>query len=256
MEAGACFWRGKAAGSVASLAGVEPIAPRRFALHCSIDEESREHLRELQELLSHQFGPGEVGSVIGLALRSLLREVRKRKCGAADRPQANPRPTHSARHIPAGVRRAVQKRDGGQCTFVSEEGRRCAARASLEYDHIVEVARGGTATVGNIRLRCRTHNQFTAEQALGAEFMRRKREESRIAVTRVAAARELIPALERLGYRAKEARLAAEHSASEPEAPVEVRLRRALHYLRPATVKGVSALTSATLDPSMNSATH
>jgi hypothetical protein len=49
----------------------------------------------------------------------------------------------------------------------------------LEFDHVQEVARGGQATVDGLRLRCRTHNQFTAERTFGAEFMARKRAEAR-----------------------------------------------------------------------------
>ena len=41
------------------------------------------------------------------------------------------------------------------------------------------MARGGKSTVANLRLRCRGHNQFTAEQSFGAGFMREKREEAR-----------------------------------------------------------------------------
>jgi len=73
------------------------------------------------------------------------------------------------------VRRAVWERDGGQCTFVSESGRRCDARKPLEFDHVRELARGGESTVENLRLRCRAHNQYTAECTFGSEFMRHKR---------------------------------------------------------------------------------
>ena len=54
-------------------------------------------------------------------------------------------------------------------------GKRCASRRQLEYDHVIPVARGGRATVDNIRQRCRVHNQFEAERTFGADFMRRKR---------------------------------------------------------------------------------
>jgi hypothetical protein len=57
------------------------------------------------------------------------------------------------------------------------QGQRCAARRRLEFDHIDEFARGGGATVGRTRLRCRAHNQYTSEQTSGVEFMRRKRAE-------------------------------------------------------------------------------
>jgi hypothetical protein len=40
----------------------------------------------------------------------------------------------------------------------------------------VPVARGGDATVENLRLLCRAHNQHAAERAFGADFMAEKRE--------------------------------------------------------------------------------
>jgi 5-methylcytosine-specific restriction endonuclease McrA len=77
--------------------------------------------------------------------------------------------------VPARVRRAVWKRDGGRCTFVADSGRRCAARRDLEFDHIDPYARDGDASIANIRLRCRAHNQYEAERTYGTEFMRHKR---------------------------------------------------------------------------------
>ena len=77
------------------------------------------------------------------------------------------RPTMSQRHIPDAVKRAVWERDGGRCTFVSEAGHRCPARELIEFDHIDEVARGGEATVDNIRLRCRAHNAYEGELFYG-----------------------------------------------------------------------------------------
>ena len=84
------------------------------------------------------------------------------------------RPAHSSRvrkrgrHIPARVRREVYLRDRGCCTFVSDDGRRCGARAWLEFDHIAPWAKLGPASVDNIRLRCRAHNQLHARESFGA----------------------------------------------------------------------------------------
>jgi len=50
----------------------------------------------------------------------------------------------------------------------------------VQFDHIDPYAKGGEATVGRIRLLCRAHNQYEAERAFGAEFMRHKREAARI----------------------------------------------------------------------------
>jgi len=76
------------------------------------------------------------------------------------------------------VKRIVRKRDKGQCTHVSETGHRCEERSILEYDHILEYARGGEATASNIRLRCRAHNRLGAERTYGAAFMEQKREDA------------------------------------------------------------------------------
>ena len=77
--------------------------------------------------------------------------------------------THRA--IPAEVRRQVFERDGGACTWIGENGRRCGSRHQIEVDHIRPYARGGPATVGNLRLLCRAHNLFHAEQLFGQEHM-------------------------------------------------------------------------------------
>jgi hypothetical protein len=68
-----------------------------------------------------------------------------------------------SRHIPARVRRAVWRRDGGRCAFVARNGRRCAERAFLEFHHRDPYAIGGEATLANISLRCRAHNAHEAD---------------------------------------------------------------------------------------------
>src|SRR2546422_11913 len=109
----------------------------------------------------------------------LIEHLERRKFAATPRPRRSGRASTHPRHIPAQVKRAVWERDGGQCTFVSEAGRRCPARKLLEFDHAEPVARGGRATVAGIRLRCHAHNPYEAERAFGAEVMRHKREEAR-----------------------------------------------------------------------------
>jgi hypothetical protein len=48
----------------------------------------------------------------------------------------------------------------------------------VEYDHVHPVARGGAATLDNLRLRCRAHNQYAAECTFGSDFMREKRQQA------------------------------------------------------------------------------
>src|SRR5262249_37832062 len=126
----------------------------------------------------HEIPSGEMALVFKAALKVGVEQLMKRKFAATDRPGKS-RGSADPRHIPAAVRREVHERDQGQCTFVSDAGKRCESRRFLEFDHAVPVANGGEATGENIRLRCRAHNQHTAERAFGADFMSGKRVEAR-----------------------------------------------------------------------------
>jgi 5-methylcytosine-specific restriction endonuclease McrA len=161
---------------VAIRARVTPLSSRSYALQATIDTETQDYLRRAQELLGAQVPCGDVAQVLKLALKELVTRLEKRKFASTDRPRpARPQAGLNARSIPAEVRRAVWKRDQGQCTFENEHGRRCPSRTGLQFDHVLEVARGGEASVQNLRLRCHAHNQLEAERTFGAEFMRHKR---------------------------------------------------------------------------------
>ncbi|MGE5177582.1 MAG: HNH endonuclease [Bacteroidota bacterium] len=146
-------------------------------------------LRHAQALLSHAVPARDVAQLLDRALDALIALAEKRKIGVGgpangDQRRSRKRRSHTApgvRHIPARVRREVWERDGGQCTFVSSAGHRCTERHFLEFDHVRPVARGGRATVEGIRLRCRAHNQYEAERAFGSGFIRRKRQEAKMA---------------------------------------------------------------------------
>ena len=159
-------------------ARVTPLAPQRFAIQFTIGACVREKLEHARDLLSHQIPSGDLAEVFERALDALIPKLEKAKFAATTRPRPA-RATRSARTIPAHVRRAVQQRDQGRCTFVSEDGHRCSATRFLEFDHVDPVARGGQATVEGIRLRCRAHNQYEAERTFGAGFMRERREQVR-----------------------------------------------------------------------------
>jgi 5-methylcytosine-specific restriction endonuclease McrA len=101
-----------------------------------------------------------------------VEKLEKQRFKTTDRPQA-PReePSEDPRHIPAHVMREVYRRDGGRCTYVGTNGRRCRCRAFLEFDHITPIALGGKSITENLRLRCRAHNQLTARETFGEEHM-------------------------------------------------------------------------------------
>jgi hypothetical protein len=157
---------------------ITPLAPQRFGLQVTIDAETQQLLQDVRALMGHTIPSGDIAAVLRESLRLTKQALEKQRYAQVSEPRPGRR-TKSARHIPAHVRREVWKRDQGRCTFVSDTGHRCESRSWLEFDHVTPVARNGEATVGNIRLRCRPHNQFLAEQVFGDRFMRGKRERAR-----------------------------------------------------------------------------
>src|SRR6185436_11055032 len=157
-------------------AKVAPLSAEAFAVQFTRSREADERFRYAQDLLGHQVASNDIAEVYDLAMQALIAKLERARFAATSRPGQVRKTAAGSRHVPAHVKRSVWQRDGGQCTFVSESGRRCEARRGLEFDHVKEYARGGEATVDGIRLRCRGHNQYTAEQTFGAGFMRHKRE--------------------------------------------------------------------------------
>jgi 5-methylcytosine-specific restriction endonuclease McrA len=248
-------------------AEVTPLSGRSFELRFSIQDHTHDKLRRAQELLSPAVAPGDLASLFDRALDCLIARAERQKFAATDRPSRTPRPTRSRRHIPAEVKRAVRERDAGRCTFVSETGERCPASHGLQFDHIEPVARGGMATVANVRLLCAAHNGYEAERIFGKGFIDEKRDRARNgAVVRppddpagapsasihiaheppaqaqaCAEAAEMlqeqeldvIAALRGLGVRAERARRVAEHCMTITATTFEERLRFAVQSLRP-----------------------
>jgi 5-methylcytosine-specific restriction endonuclease McrA len=173
---------------------VKPSAPHRYEVHFSMSDSAHDKLRYLQCLLGFETPSGDLGQIFEDALDARIREVEKQKFTATDHPRRS-RGSSNPRHIPSDVKRAVWKRDGAQCTFVSDDGRRCQERRGLQFDHVLEVARGGEATTEGIQLRCWAHNQYGAERTFGSEFMRHKR--TAAVEARAAAKARSAPAVER-----------------------------------------------------------
>jgi len=155
---------------------LRPLAPERYALQVTIDQETHDALCYAVDLLSHELPSQDVAKVLSLTLKALIPQLERRRFAATHQPRPRRRGTsNNPRYIPPDVQRAVWTRDRGQCTFVGQDGHRCLERKFVEFDHVQEVARGGEATLQGIRLRCRAHNQYQAECTFGSEFMRHKR---------------------------------------------------------------------------------
>jgi hypothetical protein len=211
---------------------VDPVARGRFSLHLTMNQRMHDKLQQAADLLGHQIPDGDPAKVLERALDALIPKLEKRKFGTADNPRQR-RGISRGRQIPAAVRRAVTERDGKRCTFMLANGLPCGSRRMLEFDHVIPVARGGQSTVENLRLRCRAHNQYEAEQVYGRDFMDEKREEARKAAARREQIEDVVSGLRNLGVPAARARRAAESSAPGADATIEQRMRAALRWLVP-----------------------
>ena len=203
-------------------ARVAALAPERFALQVTISEATQKKLLQAQALLRHQVPSGDLAEVLDRALDALLDKVEGRKFGKTRAPRAA-KACADGLYVPRAARRLAVARDGVQCSFVAQDGRRCEETGFLELDHVVPVSRGGSASADGVRVLCRAHNQFEAERILGRE-----------AVAAGRAAREmdddLVAGLRRMGVTASDARQAV--AASPRSGTIEERLRAALGALR------------------------
>ena len=178
---------------------LEPLSADRFGVHFTADAELRDLIERARALASHRLPNGDLAGLMKLMAASFVRQEEKRRFGIGARPRrVKPQtaPALSAgqetppggvgkrgRYVPVKVRRETHARDGGQCSFVSADGRRCNARAFLELDHKKPFARQGAPDALNIRLLCRAHNLLHARNCFGmlhiaAKVAARKRSRS------------------------------------------------------------------------------
>jgi hypothetical protein len=130
-----------------------------------------EKLEKARAALSHS-RPGAGAEELLEAGLDLLIERHEKRRGIVERPRKEP-PAAKAEHVPAHVKRAVWKRDGGRCQWKVEGGGVCGSTFQVELDHVTPRGKGGLATVDGMRCLCRAHNLLAARQAYGDEWMDR-----------------------------------------------------------------------------------
>lgn len=162
---------------------IAPLTPERFKLQITMDRETHDTLREIQDLIRHAVPSGDAAVIVARALKLLREQLLRQKAGLVQRPRRHagsagrPAPATAegddmpppSRGIPAAVRRAVWIRDGGRCAFVGAHGR-CGARVQIEFHHLRPFAAGGASDRDNIELRCRAHNGYEARLFYGRAF--------------------------------------------------------------------------------------
>jgi hypothetical protein len=179
-------------------ARIEPLSEARFMVELTASQTLCEKLDVCLDLMSHANPTRDLAVVIERAVDLLLADLARTRLGKTKRQR--PVPHHGERKLrgrasaegarpasiagargakPSGIARAVRRevhdRDGRQCTYVAEDGRRCEARCFLELDHAVAKALGGSDDATNLRVLCRAHNQLSAELTFGRAWIERSR---------------------------------------------------------------------------------
>jgi 5-methylcytosine-specific restriction endonuclease McrA len=160
-----------------------PLRPGRYRLELTAGQALHDKVEQLRHLLRHQVPDGNLATIVELAVDLLVDKTMKKRFAQNQSPTPKKpgsvklgvrRRKLRSRYIPRAVVREVHRRDAGQCTFVSSDGKRCCERGFLELHHRIPYARGGAPTAENLTLACRPHNALFAERDFGAGFMRSK----------------------------------------------------------------------------------
>ncbi|BDG05184.1 HNH endonuclease [Anaeromyxobacter oryzae] len=152
-------------------AEVVPLTADLRRFHLTVSDRFLKKLQAAKDALAHARPGATEEELLEAGLDLLLEKSAKRK-GLVSKPRKTPPPA-KAGHIPAHVKRAVWKRDGGRCQFRLPSGEICGSTHQLEFDHIEPVALGGVSTVENVRIVCRSHNIISARRVFGDDWMDR-----------------------------------------------------------------------------------
>jgi hypothetical protein len=150
----------------------EPLDGQVSRFHVTVTRRLLSKLEAAKDALSHSMPGASAGEILEAGLDLLLAKAAKRN-GLVERPRKEPPPS-SSDAVPAHVKRAVWARARGRCEWRLDSGEVCGSTHQLELDHHpIPRAHGGTATIDNIRLHCRSHNILGARRIFGDACMDR-----------------------------------------------------------------------------------
>ena len=155
-------------GSAYKADSARAITDSQIRLQVTLSTPQYSELERAREVASHSHFGAPMGEVIGMLASDYLdRKDPLRKETHAETTAAAPERT-GRRPIPQNIRRLVFQRAEGRCEYKNPHtGKTCGSRFQTQIDHIKPVALGGTNSVENLRLLCRAHNAWTAEEIFG-----------------------------------------------------------------------------------------
>ncbi len=165
-----------------------PLTPEKVLIQFLANPSLMGKIQKLKSLLSHQNPEGGLDFLFEKALdmalekldperRAVRRENRRilRERSTVQSPPTSAvdpsSPNKSSRYIPQPLRDRIWKRDQGRCQYRDpKSGKICGSNYLLEIDHRQPFALGGESVENNLRLRCRSHNQFHAGEVFGRQI--------------------------------------------------------------------------------------
>ncbi len=167
---------------------IKPVAKNVSELRVVIDDVTDGNLTMLKDLLSSKLRrPATLAEVIAWAVQETrerhdpeakAKRARRVSPGKPEKQnllganpainavttagviEAAPRQRESNRlPIPAAIRHAVVQRQGAQCSFVSQDYRRCEQKRWLDLHHRLAVAHGGMNQIENLVFLCHRHHR-------------------------------------------------------------------------------------------------
>ncbi len=151
---------------------VELLDAALARMHVTVSRAFLEKLEAAKDALGHACPGGSAAEILERGLDLVLAQHAKRK-GLVEKSRKVPPPSKGDA-IPAHVKRAAWLRAGGCCEFRLDSGEACGSTYRLEFDHHpIPKARGGPATIENIRVACEPHNKLAARRFFGDAVMDR-----------------------------------------------------------------------------------
>jgi len=154
-------------------------------VNCLVDDAVMQKLDRCKELLSGKHPCGIDYNTLIMELASdwlerhdpVRRSERRKKRKKSDNSKTTNKlkrisQEETSRYISPATRDAVFNSDGGQCTYVGSNGKRCESKWDLEIHHDeTPFAMGGGHSPRNLRLLCAVHNKLDAERLYGRRHM-------------------------------------------------------------------------------------